>query len=295
VPEAIRSYSGVVPGPGSKDQEENPRSAPPEEQGREFGDLRPYVPADILGVSFPAAMRGYDRAAVDAYVERVGHALAELKVRSSPPAAVRHALEQAGGKVNDLLRSAHEAADEITASARKDAEETTQRARTEAADLVVSASSEADRVKAEAEQALAQARAEAEETLARAKGEAQATVERANSEAAERRRKLEEELAGLREQAEARMREIEADTGRIRDRRRELLDATRATAGELAGLVEAAAALFLPARPPAEQSQAAEPPDQPPAPDSSDGSEPAASAPDAEERSEGEPSATGTS
>ena len=59
---------------------------------RDFGDMRPYVPADILNVSFPAAVRGYDRRAVDAYVKRVNRVIAELKVSASPPAAFRHAL-----------------------------------------------------------------------------------------------------------------------------------------------------------------------------------------------------------
>jgi DivIVA domain-containing protein len=62
------------------------------EQEGGFGDLRPYVPQDIINVSFPVSVRGYDRRAVDAYIKRVNRAIAELKVSASPPAAVRHAL-----------------------------------------------------------------------------------------------------------------------------------------------------------------------------------------------------------
>src|SRR5213080_2382588 len=120
-----------------------------QEQG--FRDLQFYVPQDILDVSFPVAVRGYDRAAVDAYVKRVNRVIAELKVRGSPPAAVRHALEQAEHKVQELLRAAREAADEITASAQQEAEENTARAKAEAADLTVQTSAEADRVKSEAD------------------------------------------------------------------------------------------------------------------------------------------------
>jgi DivIVA domain-containing protein len=39
--------------------------------GAPFGELRHYVPADILNVSFPSSVRGYDRRAVDAYLKRV--------------------------------------------------------------------------------------------------------------------------------------------------------------------------------------------------------------------------------
>ena len=71
-----------------------------------FGELRPYVPDDILNTRFPSSVRGYDRHAVDAYRKRVNRAIAELKVSASPQAAVRHALEQAGRQVQGLLQSA---------------------------------------------------------------------------------------------------------------------------------------------------------------------------------------------
>ena len=68
-----------------------------------------YVPQDILDASFPVSVRGYDRGTVDAYAKRVNRVIAELKVRASPQAAVRHALEQAEEKVRGLL-DAREAA-----------------------------------------------------------------------------------------------------------------------------------------------------------------------------------------
>ena len=75
-------------------------------EGLSTAELQYYVPQDILDVHFPAAVRGYDRDAVDHYVKRVNRVIAELKVRGSPPAAVRHALEQAEEKVQGLLRAA---------------------------------------------------------------------------------------------------------------------------------------------------------------------------------------------
>src|SRR5919109_5691718 len=97
---------------------------------------------DFRNVSFPGSVRGYDRAAVDAYVEQVNAAIAELEVRSSPRAAVRHALEQVGEQTSGILQRAREAADEITTSARHEAEETTARAKAEAGGIVVKASTE---------------------------------------------------------------------------------------------------------------------------------------------------------
>src|SRR5262245_52054499 len=77
--------------------DEKAASRPPEKK-REggFRELRHYVPAEILDVSFPIAVRGYERRAVDEHITRVNRVIAELKVSASPPAAVRHALDVAG-------------------------------------------------------------------------------------------------------------------------------------------------------------------------------------------------------
>lgn len=78
-------------------------SASPPEQQPGFGELRHYVPPELLNVSFPVAVRGYDRAAVESYVKRVNRVIAELKVSSSPRAAVTHALERTEQQVSGLL------------------------------------------------------------------------------------------------------------------------------------------------------------------------------------------------
>src|SRR5439155_7927362 len=105
---------------------------------------------DIRDVSFRVSVCGYELRAVYAYIKRVNRAIAELKVSASPPAAVRHALDQAGEKVEGLLRAAREAGEEITASARQEAEESTARAKAQAAELVVNSSAEAARGRGEA-------------------------------------------------------------------------------------------------------------------------------------------------
>src|SRR5207244_7387080 len=163
---------GAVPDELSKPDERTKHSPAPEQEHR-FSELRHYVPADILDVSFPVSVRGYDRRAVDAYIKRVNRVIAELKVSASPPAAVRHALEQAGQQVHGLLQSARETAEEITASARQEAEESVDRAKAPAADLVVNSSAEADRVHVESDMLIAHARTEADDTLLKAKTDAE--------------------------------------------------------------------------------------------------------------------------
>jgi DivIVA domain-containing protein len=228
------------------------------------------VPAELLDVSFPVSVRGYERGAVDAYVKRVNRAVAELRVSASPPAAVRHALDQAGDKVEGLLRAAREAGAEITASAVQEAEESTARARAEAAELLVDSSAEAERVRAAADELLVKARAEAEEAVAVAAAEATSIVSEARvearqiidgsqAEADERFRKLEEELSALRAQAETRLRALEADTNAIWQQRRELLDNIGAIASGLLHLAETASERQSPPTPEIRNEAEAEP------------------------------------
>jgi len=213
-------------------------AAPEQQPG--FGELRHYVPPDLLNVSFPVAVRGYDRAAVESYVKRVNRVIAELKVSSSPRAAVTHALEQTEQQVSGLLQRARETGEEITASARKEAEEIVSKAKADAAELHVNVSTEADGIKADAEQVMADARAEAEDVLARSRLEADNTRSKAEAEAEDRRHQLEEELEARRSEAEARMRELEADTDRVRGERRELLDDIRVRGATLLEVADSA-------------------------------------------------------
>jgi DivIVA domain-containing protein len=233
------------------EREKHSPDAPDPEQG--FGELRHYVPQDLLDVSFPVSVRGYDRRAVDAYIERVNRVIAELKVRASPPAAVRHALDQAEVRVQALLQAAREAAEEITTSTRQEAEESTARAKAEAVKLVVSASAEADRVKAETDELIATARTDADDTIAKAhagademlvnaSAVAESTLARSSAEADERLQRLQEELAALRQEAETQTRELQADTEAVWKERLELLADIRGMAGGLGDLADAAAA-----------------------------------------------------
>jgi DivIVA domain-containing protein len=170
------------------------------------------VPADIRNVSFPVAMRGYDRDAVEGYVRRVNRIIAELEVTRSPQAAVRHAVEQVSEQTKTILDEARESAEKITSTAESEAEEIAAQAKQKAADLVVSSSTEADRIRAESEELVARSRAEAEKIVADAEAEA-----------TERRQQAETEIAQLQAEAESRRRDVEADTAKVWERRRELL------------------------------------------------------------------------
>ena len=176
----------------------------------EIGELRDNVPEDVRDVSFPGAVRGYDRAAVDAYVKRVNTVIAELEVSRSPQAAVRHALDRVGRQTSGILQQARETADEMSATAWAEADRTTARANERA------------------EEISAQADAEAKETVDRARSEAEELVSRARAEAAERLQKLEQEIATLQEQAEARLQKLEADTEVVWQERVGLLEELRA-------------------------------------------------------------------
>ena len=246
-------------------------------------ELERLVPTKIRNVSFPVSVRGYERGAVDAYVERVNRAIAELEVGRSPHAVVRHALEQLREQTSGILQRAQETADEITAKARQEAEASSAREKAEAAAFVVNASAEADAERAEAAEVVAKASAEAEEILTRSRAEADAEraaaaevvakasseaeqilahsraeaeeiLTRSRAEAAGRVQRSEEEAAALREQAESRKRALQADIQAIGEQQRALLDDIRGTAARLEQMAGEAAARF-PTVKPAERAE----------------------------------------
>jgi len=216
--------SGEPPEPAQTGSGGPPAS--PEEGGD--STERRSVPSEIGDVSFPVSVRGYDRGAVDAYVSRVQNLVAELEVTRSPEAAVKQALEQVGEQTKGILERVGETAEQITVAARQDAEESTAAAKQEAEDIV------------------ANAKAAAAESIARSKAEAEATVAQARKEAAEHLQRVQEEVTALREEAEARMRELRGDTETIQLERSQLLDDIREVATRVEGVASAADARFPP-------------------------------------------------
>jgi DivIVA domain-containing protein len=204
-------------------------------------DVRDPLPEEIRDPSFPAAVRGYSRQAVDAYLERVNTVIAELQVSGSPRAAVRHALDRVGEQTSGILQHARETAEEITTSAREEAEETTARAKAEAQDITTDAQRQAsDAISgatAKADEIVARARTEADEILKRANDQSENTLAQARSEADTRAREVHEEIDALRADAEARMGSLQADIAAISDKRRTLLDEVRRIAARLQAVV----------------------------------------------------------
>jgi ElaB/YqjD/DUF883 family membrane-anchored ribosome-binding protein len=92
----------------------------------------PDDPLSVIDADFPHALRGYDRLAVDEYVQHTRRLVAELQATRSPEAAVRRALERVGDQITGVLQRAHDTAEQITAQSRSEAEDRLQQARNEA-------------------------------------------------------------------------------------------------------------------------------------------------------------------
>jgi DivIVA domain-containing protein len=174
------------------------------------------IPAAIRNVAFPIARRGYERRAVDAYVTRINRLIAELEATHSPRDAIAHALARTEDERNAMLTQAGETATEIVDSAQGEAETITAEARAEAANIVVDASAQADGSKAEADEYVAKARSEAEQIVAEARKAAADQVQSAR-----------EEITKLREEGEAWLQELRADTERTWSERCDLVDELR--------------------------------------------------------------------
>jgi DNA segregation ATPase FtsK/SpoIIIE, S-DNA-T family len=90
---------------------------------------------EMRSVSFPTTLRGYDREAVDAYVERVNRLIAELEISRSPESAVKHAVAEVTEQTRGILEQAHVTAEEITAQSRAQADDRLQLAEREGAEI----------------------------------------------------------------------------------------------------------------------------------------------------------------
>jgi DivIVA domain-containing protein len=133
----------------------------------------PDDPLALVEAEFPTAMRGYDRHAVDDYVEQITRLVAELHATRSPEAAVRRALERVGDQISGVLQRAHETAEKITAQSRAEAEDRLERARREGLTMIEAAErrvreldADADRVWAERSRIVADAEALSGQLLA---------------------------------------------------------------------------------------------------------------------------------
>jgi DivIVA domain-containing protein len=83
-------------------------------------------------VSFPLAVRGYDRRAVDEFLEELRTLVADLEAHQTREGVVQKALDELGEETAGILQRAHETADEIAARSRAQADGRLQRAEREA-------------------------------------------------------------------------------------------------------------------------------------------------------------------
>jgi DivIVA domain-containing protein len=86
---------------------------------------------EIANRTFPVAMRGYDRAAVDAFVQEVVQIISQLESRQTQDTVVQRAIAEVGEETAGILQRAHETAEEIAARSRAQAEGRIQRAERE--------------------------------------------------------------------------------------------------------------------------------------------------------------------
>ncbi|MBA3263442.1 MAG: DivIVA domain-containing protein [Thermoleophilaceae bacterium] len=97
-------------------------------------------------VSFPLAMRGYDRHAVDHFVAELLAVVEDLESRQTREGVVQKALGELGEETAGILQRAHETADDITARSRGQADARLQRAEREAEILRHDANAYAEQV-----------------------------------------------------------------------------------------------------------------------------------------------------
>jgi DivIVA domain-containing protein len=245
----VESQTAALVGARSKDEDRH---------GRRFGSSRVLTAADrdrILKdartVEFPVGLRGYDRAAVDRYVERMSRLITELEMSSSPEAAVRHALDEVSEETRDILQRAHQTAEEITARSRSKADDRLQQAERESEELHESALRRAaearDAARLEADQLREQATREVAELRETADREVAALREKAARETQQLRtttqREAENTLDTARrdaeemvETAETRARELARSAETIWRERRRLIDDMRAVGDQLVAI-----------------------------------------------------------
>ena len=89
--------------------------------------------SDLLrDASFPLAVRGYDRRAVDEFLNELRTFVADLEAHQTREGVVQKALDELGEETAGILQRAHETADEIAARSRAQADGRLQRAEREA-------------------------------------------------------------------------------------------------------------------------------------------------------------------
>lgn len=109
------------------DEPQNEPQRAPKPRSRRSG-----AASKVTDVSFPLAMRGYERTAVDRHLQQLTEFVAELEATQSRENIIQRALDEVGEQTSSILQRAHETADEMAAQSRAQAEGRIQRAEREA-------------------------------------------------------------------------------------------------------------------------------------------------------------------
>jgi DivIVA domain-containing protein len=201
----------------------------------------------LLQVQFPQAVRGYDREAVDRYVDQVRTAISELEASSSPDAAVQRAIEEISDETREVLLRAQQSAQEITTRARDRSDallEKTERETTETRDTAERETTELRATaRREAEELWSAAQREVSELRATAQREVEelwATAQREVALRATARQETDQLIAA----AENRVRELDDSAERLLAERKRLLGDMEAVSRQLASIADAEAGRF---------------------------------------------------
>jgi DivIVA domain-containing protein len=220
--------------------EEDLRDAAPDDESSEDQvsktDLRPargrtFLP-DVTGVQFSASRRGYDRAEVDQFVEKVSRIVVELEAMRSPDAVIERALADVGEETSAILRRARKAAEEIIADAEAHASERSAEAEARGRELREEADHYSARVKAEAERVLSEARSEAEEIISDSNAEAARVRDEAEGESARLRDDARKEATRVRGDADRYRAQVSAHIEQLAQERHHLIEDLRTLADQ---------------------------------------------------------------
>lgn len=185
-------------------------------------------------IDFPIGLRGYERAAVDRYVESVNRMIAELEMSASPESAVRHALDEVSEETRDILQHAHQTAGEITARSHAKADDRLKQAERDAQETLNAAQQAAEDTRETAQRAAMEireaAQSQAQELREMTNSDAQSLRDGAQRDAAELRETTMHELSELRETAVGESQQLRAAAQREADK---LLLNARREAGEI--------------------------------------------------------------
>jgi DivIVA domain-containing protein len=193
---------------------------------------------EVRNIDFPVGLRGYERGAVDHYVEKVSRLIAELEMYSSPESAVRHALDEVNEETRSLLEGARKTSEEITARSRSKADDRLQQAEREARELREAAQHEAEEMRELASR-------EAQEVRDGAQQESAALRETATREAGDLREAAQNESTALRDTAAREVAELreaaQRETQELRSAAQQESDQVRGTARKSADAMLASA------------------------------------------------------